>query len=184
MRGRAGALIGSLIFIAIAPGTVAGLIPYAITQWRLQSPFFEIPLTRVVGAIGVAAGVAIFLDSFLRFALQGRGTPSPVVPTEKLVVTGLYRYVRNPMYVAVLSIIVGQALLFGSVMLVAYAAVFGVLVVSFVRGYEEPTLARRYGAEYDAYRSAVPGWWPRRTPWRPDGTHRGLPHSADDERRV
>ena len=104
--------------------------------------------------------------------------------TERLVVGGLYRCVRNPMYLAVGAVIVGQALLFGRAVLVAYAAVFAVLVVAFVRGYEEPTLARRYGAEYETYRRAVPGWWPRWTPWRQDGTDRRLPDSADKERRA
>jgi protein-S-isoprenylcysteine O-methyltransferase Ste14 len=139
---------------------------------------------RLAGAVLVCVGAAALVEAFVRFVLEGIGTPAPVAPTERLVIGGLYRYVRNPMYLAVGAIIVGQALLFGSVVLVVYAAVFAVLVVSFVRSYEEPTLARRYSAEYDAYRRAVPGWWPRRTAWRPDGGHRGLPDSAHDERRA
>jgi protein-S-isoprenylcysteine O-methyltransferase Ste14 len=99
--------------------------------------------------------------------LEGRGTPAPVAPTERLVVGGLYRYVRNPMYVAVGATIVGQALLLGRPWLLAYAAAFWLVVATFVRVYEEPTLIRRFGREYDAYRSAVPGWWPRRRPWSP-----------------
>ena len=96
-----------------------------------------------------------------------RSTPAPIAPTERLVVGGLYRYVRNPMYLAVGATIVGQALLLGRWVLLAYAAVFGLVVAAFVRGYEEPTLHETYGEEYEAYRRAVPGWWPRRTPWRP-----------------
>ncbi len=89
-----------------------------------------------------------------------------MAPTERLVVGGIYRHVRNPMYVAVLSIILGQALLFSSWAVFGYGIVAAVGMVSFVRLYEEPTLARRYGAEYEAYRRAVPGWLPRLTPWR------------------
>ena len=96
---------------------------------------------------------------------EGLGTPAPVAPTENLVVGGLYRYVRNPMYLAVASIIVGQALLLGQLILLPYAALFGLAVWAFVHWYEEPTLARQFGAEYDEYRRAVPAWWPRRTPW-------------------
>ncbi|MCA0029564.1 isoprenylcysteine carboxylmethyltransferase family protein [Mesorhizobium sp. B263B2A] len=94
------------------------------------------------------------------------GTPAPVAPTEKLVIGGIYCHVRNPMYVAVLSIILGQALLFSSWTLVAYAAVGAVAMGAFVRLYEEPTLSRRYGEEYDTYRRNMPGWLPRLTPWR------------------
>jgi len=165
MRGRTGPLIGSLIFIAIAPGTVAGLIPYAITRWQLRPPLLGIPFSRVLGAIVLAGGLAILLDSFLRFALEGRGTPSPAVPTERLVVTGLYRYVRNPMYVAVLSIIIGQACVFASVPLVAYAVLVAVLFHAFVIWYEEPTLRRQFGRSYETYCAHVARWRPRSTPW-------------------
>jgi protein-S-isoprenylcysteine O-methyltransferase Ste14 len=91
-----------------------------------------------------------------------------VAPTERLVVGGLYRFVRNPMYLAVGATIVGRALLLGRPVLLAYAVAFAVLVAAFVRGYEEPTLARRYGERYAAYRRAVPRCWPRRTPWQGD----------------
>ncbi len=117
------------------------------------------------GAILVMAGLAVLLHSFARFAFEGAGTPAPIAPTERLVVGGAYRYVRNPMYVAVLSIIIGQALLFADWSLVLYAGVVAAAVFTFVRLYEEPTLARRYGDEYEAYRRAVPGWLPRLTPW-------------------
>jgi protein-S-isoprenylcysteine O-methyltransferase Ste14 len=82
-------------------------------------------------------------------------------------VGGAYRYVRNPMYVAVTALIVGQSLLLGRPVLLAYAAAFAAIVAAFVHGYEEPTLSDRYGAEYDAYRAAVPAWRPRLSPWRP-----------------
>ena len=97
----------------------------------------------------------------MRFVVEGLGTPAPVAPTEKLVVGGLYRYVRNPMYLAVAATIVGQALVLGRPVLFLYAAVFGAVVWAFVHWYEEPTLRRQFGDEYDAYRREVPGWWPR-----------------------
>jgi protein-S-isoprenylcysteine O-methyltransferase Ste14 len=114
----------------------------------------------------IIAGIAVLLAAFTRFVLEGRGTPAPVAPTERLVIGGLYRFVRNPMYLAVGSTILGQALLLLRPILLGYAAVFFGAVAAFVHWYEEPTLARTYGAQYEAYRRAVPGWWPRRTPWQ------------------
>lgn len=107
----------------------------------------------------------MLLDAFLRFVMEGVGTPAPVAPTERLVVGGLYRYVRNPMYLAVAATIVGQSLLLGQPWLLVYAAAFGLVVVAFVHWYEEPTLRRQFGEHYEAYRRAVPGWWPRSRPW-------------------
>lgn len=104
----------------------------------------------------VAVGVRL-----ARFVIEGAGTPAPVAPTEQLVVGGLYRYVRNPMYLAVGSVILGQAAVLGQWVLVVYALVFGGAVWSFVHWYEEPTLSRQFGPGYEAYRRSVPGWWPR-----------------------
>src|ERR687896_690965 len=125
-----------------------------------------------LGGLMVVVGVGVLLHAFGRFVVEGRGTPAPIAPTERLVVGGLYRHVRNPMYVAVGMTIVGQALLLGRPLLLAYAAVFWLVVASFVRGYEEPTLRARYGEEYAAYRRAVPGWWPRLRPWSPQPPRR------------
>ena len=105
----------------------------------------------------------MLLEAFARFVLDGIGTPAPVAPTERLVIGGAYRYVRNPMYLAVGSVILGQALLLGRPALVAYLACFAVAVVAFVRLYEEPTLEARYGDDYVTYRERVPRWWPRRS---------------------
>jgi protein-S-isoprenylcysteine O-methyltransferase Ste14 len=113
----------------------------------------------------VAGGVIVLVNAFVRFVVEGVGTPAPVAPTEHLVVGGLYRYVRNPMYLAVASMIVGQGLVLGRAGLLVYAAVFCVAVAMFVYGYEEPTLAARYGEQYEAYRHAVPAWRPRLRPW-------------------
>jgi len=162
---EARAAAGTAAFLTVAPGVVAGLVPWLLTGWEVEKPFpYWLPF-RVVGASLLVAGLVTLLDAFARFVKEGLGTPAPVAPTEHLVVGGLYRYVRNPMYLAVGSLIVGQALLLGQLILLPYAALFGLAVWSFVRWYEEPTLSRRFGAEYELYRRAVPGWWPRRTPW-------------------
>src|SRR5829696_6311756 len=169
-RRRAQAAAGSALFLAAAPGLVAGLVPYLLTGWEAG----DAPLVaRIAGAVLVAAGAGVLLHAFGRFVVEGLGTPAPVAPTEHLVVGGLYRYVRNPMYLAVGATIVGQALILGRPALLLYAALFGGVVFAFVRGYEEPALARQFGAEYDAYRRAVPGWWPRRPgSGRPEPKHR------------
>jgi protein-S-isoprenylcysteine O-methyltransferase Ste14 len=155
------------VFFAVAPAVVAGLVPWLLTGWRSGTGYG--PLPRALGAVLLVAGAAVLLHAFGRFVVEGAGTPAPVAPTERLVVGGLYRYVRNPMYLAVLAAIVGQALLLGRPVLFAYAVVVAAAFVAFVRGYEEPTLARRFGAQYATYRRAVPGWWPRPRPWRPNG---------------
>jgi protein-S-isoprenylcysteine O-methyltransferase Ste14 len=150
------------VFLVVVPGTVAGVVPWWLTGWDSRPHWRGLD---VVGWTLIAAGVVVLLHAFTRFVVEGIGTPAPVAPTENLVVGGLYRYVRNPMYLAVGATIVGQGLVLGQPVLFVYAAVFAVVVVAFVRGYEEPTLGRRFGEEYERYRRAVPGWWPRRKPW-------------------
>jgi protein-S-isoprenylcysteine O-methyltransferase Ste14 len=169
-HGRFRAALGSLLFLVVAPGVVAGLIPYALTGWKVVDP----PLiVSVLGYVILAAGVAVLLHAFARFVIEGIGTPAPVAPTRHLVVGGLYRYVRNPMYLAVAATIVGQAMVLGRPALLLYAALFAVTVASFVYGYEQPTLTEQFGAEYEAYCAAVPAWLPRLRPWRPgDPTER------------
>jgi len=160
------AIVGSAVFLVIAPGFVAGLVPWWISHWRLDAPFLGMPLFRLVGCILIALGAIGLLDSFGRFALQGLGTPAPVFPTRHLVVTGLYRYVRNPMYVAVVSTILGQSLVLGNAALLEYGAVVWLLFHLFVLIYEEPTLKATFGSEYKSFCAAVPRWIPRVTPWR------------------
>jgi len=160
---RAGAWVGTTVFLVVAPGVVAGLVPWWLTGWIPGATYVVLV---IIGWLLVVAGTAALLSSFVRFAVEGRGTPAPVAPTDALVVGGLYRYVRNPMYLAVVAIIVGQALILGRPVLLTYAAVILAMTAAFVRIYEEPTLAERYGAQYDAYRAAVRGWWPRRHAWR------------------
>jgi protein-S-isoprenylcysteine O-methyltransferase Ste14 len=165
-RGRkARAAAGSLVFLVVAPGVVAGLVPWLLTGWQLRGPLpYWAPLW-VGGMLLVGAGLFVLISAFTRFVVEGLGTPAPVAPTEQLVVGGLYRYVRNPMYLAVAAIILGQALALAQVILLPYAAAFALAVVAFVRRYEEPTLRRQFGEQYDAYCRAVPAWWPRRDPW-------------------
>ena len=155
---RVGAAAGSALFFVLAPGVVAGLIPWWLTAWEREELWAPL---RVAGGAMLVAGVGVLLHAFARFVVEGLGTPAPVAPTERLVVGGLYRYVRNPMYLAVLAAIVGQALLLGHLELLAYAAVIAGASVAFVRFYEEPTLHRQFGEEYEAYRAAVPPWIPR-----------------------
>jgi protein-S-isoprenylcysteine O-methyltransferase Ste14 len=160
------ATLGSAIFLVIAPGTVAGLIPWWMTRLWFRPPFFGLEAMRVLGVLLIAAGVPGLVDSFARFAMQGLGTPAPIAPTQNLVVTGLYRHVRNPMYAAVVAVILGQAILFGDWRLLAYGVVVWLISHAFVLGYEEPVLARRFGASYEQFRDNVPRWIPRLTPWR------------------
>jgi protein-S-isoprenylcysteine O-methyltransferase Ste14 len=156
---RVRAAVETAAFLAVAPGVVTGLVPWLITGWR---PGSTRPVLMVaVGAALTAAGVAVLLQAFGRFVLEGTGTPAPQAPTDRLVVGGLYRYVRNPMYLALQAIIVGQVLLLDRPVLLFYAAGVLAMTIAFVRFYEEPTLARRYGEQYSAYRQAVPGWLPR-----------------------
>lgn len=157
--------MGTVVFLVLAPGVVAGVIPWLLTRWEVDKALW-IPL-RLAGGVILASSVGVLLHAFTRFVVEGIGTPAPVAPTERLVIGGLYRYVRNPMYLAVVGAIVGQALLLGRVELMIYAGVIQLIFVAFVHWYEEPTLAEQFGDRYQAYRRAVPGWWPRRHPWRP-----------------
>ena len=160
------AAAGSVLFFAIAPGVVAGVVPWWLTGWQARGPLARWAPVRTAGMIMFILGAIALVQAFARFVAEGRGTPAPAAPTERLVIGGLYRYVRNPMYLAVLAVIVGQALLLGRPVLLGYAAIVAAAFVAFVYGYEQPTLARRYGAEYEAYRRAVPAWWPRLVPAR------------------
>jgi protein-S-isoprenylcysteine O-methyltransferase Ste14 len=161
-----GAVLGSALFFVVAPFVLAGLIPWQMTEWEFEPAFLGLEVTRAIGVVLISIGLPGLVDSFARFALQGLGTPAPVAPTKNLVVTGLYRYVRNPIYVAVVAIILGQALLFGDRGLVVLGAALWLGFHLFVLAYEEPTLHDTFGAEYEAYRANVPRWVPRLTPWR------------------
>jgi protein-S-isoprenylcysteine O-methyltransferase Ste14 len=166
---RPEAALGSAAFLVAAPGVAAGVVPWLLTDWRSTGP--PVPVA-VAGAALIALGAGVVVHSFALFVIEGRGTPAPVAPPERLVVGGLFRHVRNPMYVAVGTTIVGQALLLGRPALLAYAAGFWLVVAAFVRLYEEPALSARYGEEYAAYRRGVPAWRPRLRPWSPEPPER------------
>ena len=163
------AAVGSAVFFLVAPGTVVGLIPRLLTGWQVRDPVRYWAPMHVLGVILLVAGLIVLVQAFVRFVVEGLGTPAPIAAPERLVVGGLYRYVRNPMYMAVLAAIVGQGLLLGQLGLLLYAAALWLVSAAFVRWYEEPTLTRRFGADYEAYRRAVPAWWPRLRPWEPSG---------------
>jgi protein-S-isoprenylcysteine O-methyltransferase Ste14 len=157
---RSAAAVASTAFFIAAPGTVVGLIPWLITHWEITG---STPVWRAIQALGVlliVVGLVPPAHAFVQFVKAG-GTPMPIAPTQRLVVTGFNRYVRNPMYLGLLIAIVGQALLFGSVALLLYAAAWWIITASFVHWYEEPTLVREYSDEYESYRRNVRAWLPR-----------------------
>jgi protein-S-isoprenylcysteine O-methyltransferase Ste14 len=161
---RTSAALGSFGWLLVAPGTVCGLVPWLITGWR--RPGDPVAWVDALGWLLVLAGAAVLLHAFVAFAWHGRGTPAPAAPTERLVVQGAYRHVRNPMYVAVLAAVLGQVLLFASWGLFAYLVLIGITMASFVQVYEEPTLREAYGPAYDEFCENVPRWLPRLTPWQ------------------
>ncbi|MGX1804428.1 methyltransferase family protein [Nocardia sp. NPDC055321] len=167
MRQSARARWGSLLFTVIVPGTVAGLVPFLISRWRIDHDLQPEGVWQLIGVLLIFAGLPVLLAAIHRFATEGVGTPAPVAPTAHLVVGGPNRFVRNPMYLSVVLLIIGQAFLFGDTALLWYGALVAAAQALFVRFYEEPSLHRRFGADYDRYRAGVPAWIPRRTPWQP-----------------
>lgn len=161
------AAVGSVAFFVVAPGTVAGLVPWLLTWWEIRDPMPGWIVARVLGVLLIAAGLVVVVHAFYRFVVEGLGTPLPAAAPKHLVVGGFYRHVRNPMYVAVLAVVLGQALLLAQWNLVVYAAIVWAVTASFVRYYEEPHLLHEFGADYDTYRHAVPAWLPRLRPWTP-----------------
>ena len=149
--------------IALLPGTVAVVVPAILLaggDWDFE------PLPALIGAPLIAAGFALWLWTVRLFATIGRGTLAPWDPTERLVVEGPYAHVRNPMITAVLAVLLGEALVFGSTAIAIWAGVFAVINHVFFLAYEEPAVERRFGDEYRRYKQNVPRWIPRRTPWR------------------
>jgi protein-S-isoprenylcysteine O-methyltransferase Ste14 len=154
----------------MAPGTVAGLVPWLLTRWHSGSRLPHWVPLRVAGGLILALAVWVLVLSFTRFVSEGIGTPAPVAPTRHLVVGGLYGYVRNPMYLAVVTAIFAQSLLLVRLELLVYGTLVWLTFVVFVRWYEEPTLNQQFGAEYEAYRQDVRPWWPSLKPWKPGST--------------
>jgi protein-S-isoprenylcysteine O-methyltransferase Ste14 len=157
--------IGSALFMAVGPGTVAGLVPFLLTRWRAQRPLPGGVPARAAGAVLVGVGGTVITSAFVRFVREGLGTPMPMAPPSDLVVGGVYRYVRNPMYLALASTVLGQALILGSRRLLLYVTVMAPPVYAFVRFHEEPVLERRFGEPYERYCANVPRWLPRLHPW-------------------
>ncbi len=166
MRSLLTSSVGTLIFVLfVGPGPVIGLVPWLLSRWRVSDPILGLPYERAMGLVIFLAGLPILLEALVRFVHDGRGTPAPVMPPERLVVTGLYRYVRNPMYVGVVAMIAGQGLFFGSRAILIYAACAALAFHLFVVLYEEPALASRFGASYAEYCRHVRRWLPRVHPW-------------------
>jgi protein-S-isoprenylcysteine O-methyltransferase Ste14 len=161
---RRGVIVSLLFIVFGGPGFVLVYIPYWLTRFRVPvgEPLWQI----VLAAALIAAGTAPLFESMKRFVIVGRGTLVPAVPTERLVVSGFYRRVRNPMYTGLLVVLAGEAILFESRDLVLYIAAIWLGTHLFVCFYEEPTLTRRYGVEYLRFKKHVPRWIPRLRPWR------------------
>jgi len=148
----------SFLFLIVAPGMVAGYIPLALLR---KGPQIETGFLAYLAFPLWILGGMILLWSFWNFLIEGRGTPAPIDPPKELVAVGFYRYVRNPMYVGVLLILIGHFLWFKNVWLIVYAVVAFLIVHLFVTLYEEPTLKRKFGAHYEEYLEKVPRWIPR-----------------------
>lgn len=161
---RTRAVVGSILFFVLAPGVFGGLVPWWITRWDVA---YSNTALMAVGGLVALLGAAIVVAGFARFALEGSGTPAPVAPPKTLVVGGLYRFVRNPMYVGVTLAVFGQALAFYSPGLIAYGVALWLAFHAFVMLYEEPTLKATFPDQYEAYFAAVPRWIPRLSPWTP-----------------
>lgn len=165
MSPRRAALLKTAIFSLLVPGSVAFTVPWLLVRGGPHRVHVELPWS--LGVLPLAMGVAIYLRCAWDFAVTGLGTPAPIDPPKTLVVAGLYRWVRNPMYVGVLAAILGQTLLLRSLSLLEYAGWVFLGFFLFVVLYEEPSLARRFGESYAAYRRAVPRFVPRLGAWRP-----------------
>ena len=159
-RSKLRATAGGAGFILFGgPTIVAGVVPWLLTRWKADDQ----PLAlRILGFALMLAGGAIVLETTIRFAFQGRGTPAPWAPPERFVERGSYRFVRSPMYLGVLLLIVGQGLLLGREVLFVWAAAAWLMFTAFLVFYEEPGLRRRFGKSYDDYRRRVHRWVPTR----------------------
>lgn len=155
------AALGTAVFALIVQGAGVVLLPYAFTRWHPGTPPWPAAV-RVTGMVLIAAGGIVVAWAFTQFAAEGEGVPIPGEPnSQRLTVGGPYRYVRNPLYVASVVAISGQALLLSTPVLLIYAAAFLAITVFLVHWIEDPALARRFGQQFEDYRSQVPGWWPR-----------------------
>jgi protein-S-isoprenylcysteine O-methyltransferase Ste14 len=158
MSPTLGPILQTILFTIVVPGSVLVLIP----SWILGGFSKPAPgLQAWVGILVISLGAAIYFRCAWEFAVRGLGTPAPIAPTKFLVTTALHRYVRNPMYIGVFGVLLGEALLFRAVVLLAYAGFCFTAAYLFVIFYEEPTLQRQFGESYEEYRRTVPRWIPR-----------------------
>ena len=148
----------SLLFLIVAPGMVAGYIPLALLR---KGPQIETGIFAYLALPLWLFGGTILLWSFWNFYREGHGTPAPVDAPKVLVVSGFYRYVRNPMYFGILLMLIGYFLWFGYWSLLIYTMIAFVITHLFVTLYEEPTLKRKFGASYEEYLRRVPRWMPK-----------------------
>jgi protein-S-isoprenylcysteine O-methyltransferase Ste14 len=161
---RRSVVVSVLFTLFGGPGLVLVYLPWLFTRFRVPS---SQPLAQAIAAILlIVIGLIPLFESIVRFVVKGRGTLVPSVPTERLVVSGLYRYVRNPMYVGVITALAGETLLLERRSMLFYLLIVALCMHLFVCLYEEPRLTRTYGDAYLAYKRAVPRWLPRMSPWR------------------
>ncbi|UCE22275.1 MAG: isoprenylcysteine carboxylmethyltransferase family protein [Candidatus Aminicenantes bacterium] len=155
-------IIKTLIFTLLLPGVFLVLVPYFLLSSFGDRFAVDIGLIRFIGFIPLLFGVFMYILCAWSFAYKGKGTPAPIDPPKKLVVQGLYKYARNPMYIGVLLILIGEAIFFASLLLGLYAVLVFVCFHLFVVIYEEPALKARFGDSYRRYCDSVPRWIPRR----------------------
>jgi protein-S-isoprenylcysteine O-methyltransferase Ste14 len=163
-------VVRNLLFTVVVPGLGGAWVP-----WRILTRDGHAPAPAAwEGAVVIAAGAALYAWCVWNFAAVGGGTPGPWDAPRRVVAAGPYRWVRNPIYISALLVVLGQAWLFGSLALLAYAGAMALCCHLFVIGYEEPALRRRFGEAYLEYRRAVPRWLPR----RPHGAGHAAPGQA------
>ena len=154
-------VLRALVFVVVLPGAVLVYIPNRILAAGSALPSFDLGWFKLAGWVPIAFGMAVLVWCWVGFVAQGRGTPAPYDPPRQLVTGQLYRWVRNPMYVALVIVLLGESVAFQSLALLVYAGVVWLACHLFVVLYEEPALHRRFGTAYDTYREQVPRWLPR-----------------------
>jgi len=158
------AAFGTLVFTIVVPGTWTVVIPYLVLASDFRIATVQIGPFRFLGVVPILLGVLTYLWCAWDFTFAGRGTPAPVAPPKELVVKGLYRYVRNPIYVGIVLILLGESVLFESVELLLYAGLTFLLFHTWVLIYEEPTLSNKFSDSYAHYCDTVPRWIPKPGP--------------------
>jgi len=162
-------LLKTTLFAILIPGTVAGYIPYRIVSHNCPSEGILFSISMLLPMLLFSAGLLVALRCAMDFVFHGQGTPAPIDSPKELVVQGLYRYTRNPMYLGILMVLFSEAWAFWCGAQLLYAIVLWICFHLFVVFYEEPDLLRRFGDPYRQYRASVPRWWVRWRPYSPPG---------------